>query len=42
MESGDGGESDDELRRQIRITILHEYGHHFGLDEETLGGLGYG
>jgi len=34
--------SDDELRRQIRITILHEYGHHFGLDEDELDELGYG
>ena len=34
--------ADDELRRQIRITILHEYGHHFGLEEDTLDELGYG
>ena len=34
--------TDDQLRRQIRITILHEYGHHFGLDEELLRELGYG
>jgi predicted Zn-dependent protease with MMP-like domain len=34
--------SDDALRQQIRITILHEYGHHFGLDEEELDELGYG
>jgi len=38
----DGQISDDELRRQMRITILHEYGHHFGLDEEELDELGYG
>jgi predicted Zn-dependent protease with MMP-like domain len=31
-----------ELRRQIRITLLHEIGHHFGLSEEDLGELGYG
>jgi predicted Zn-dependent protease with MMP-like domain len=30
-----------ELRRQIRITILHEVGHHFGMDEEELEELGY-
>jgi predicted Zn-dependent protease with MMP-like domain len=34
--------TDDELLRQIRITILHEYGHHFGLDENDLTELGYG
>ncbi len=30
-----------ELRRQIRITILHELGHHHGLTEEDLEELGY-
>lgn len=32
----------DELHRQIRITLLHEIGHHFGLDEDDLDRLGYG
>ncbi len=32
---------DDELRRQIRITVLHEIGHHFGMSEEDLAELGY-
>ncbi len=31
-----------ELRRQIRITVLHELGHHHGLDEDQLSELGYG
>ena len=31
-----------ELRKQIRITILHEMGHHHGLNEEELRELGYG
>jgi predicted Zn-dependent protease with MMP-like domain len=30
-----------QLRRQIRITLLHEIGHHFGLTEEDLAALGY-
>lgn len=30
------------LREQIRITLLHELGHHFGLDEQDLEELGYG
>lgn len=30
-----------ELLRQIRITLLHEIGHYFGMDEERLSGLGY-
>jgi predicted Zn-dependent protease with MMP-like domain len=34
-----GGEA--RLRREIRITILHELGHHFGLDEGDLDKLGY-
>jgi predicted Zn-dependent protease with MMP-like domain len=31
-----------ELRKQIRKTILHEYGHHVGLNERELRDLGYG
>lgn len=30
------------LREQIRITILHELGHHFGMTEEDLDEIGYG
>ncbi|MCL5967012.1 MAG: metallopeptidase family protein [Deltaproteobacteria bacterium] len=30
-----------ELRRQIRITLLHEIGHYFGMDEEELSRLGF-
>jgi predicted Zn-dependent protease with MMP-like domain len=32
----------DEMIEQIRITLLHEIGHHFGFDEEDLDELGYG
>ena len=32
----------DHLRREIRITLLHELGHHHGLEEEDLRELGYG
>lgn len=31
-----------ELKNQVRITLLHEIGHHFGLDEDDLEELGYG
>jgi predicted Zn-dependent protease with MMP-like domain len=31
----------DRLREQIRITILHELGHHHGLTEDELRQLGY-
>lgn len=33
--------ADDEVYEEIRITILHEVGHHFGLDEGDLEELGY-
>ena len=31
----------EELRSQIRVTVLHELAHHFGLDEDRLAELGY-
>ena len=31
-----------ELEREIRITVLHELAHYFGIDEERLDELGYG
>jgi predicted Zn-dependent protease with MMP-like domain len=31
----------EELREEIRITVLHELGHYFGLDEDQLADLGY-
>jgi predicted Zn-dependent protease with MMP-like domain len=30
-----------ELEEEIRITVLHELGHYFGLDEDELDNLGY-
>lgn len=32
----------DELREQIRVTLLHETGHFFGMDEEDLDKVGLG
>ncbi|MBN2447298.1 MAG: metallopeptidase family protein [Phycisphaerae bacterium] len=34
-------ESREELIAEIRITVLHEIGHHFGMDEDRLANLGY-
>lgn len=34
--------SRSQIRRQVRKTVLHEIGHHFGMDEEHLRELGYG
>lgn len=31
----------EELIDEIRVTVLHEVGHHFGLSEERLDELGY-
>jgi predicted Zn-dependent protease with MMP-like domain len=32
----------EELEREIRITVLHEVGHFFGLDEDRIRDLGFG
>lgn len=37
----DGPDAHDAIAEEIRITILHEIGHHFGLDEDDLYDLGY-
>ena len=34
-------EDPESLEREIRITVLHELGHYFGLDEDRLAELGY-
>lgn len=31
-----------ELVEEIRTTVLHEIGHHFGMDEDDLDEIGYG
>jgi predicted Zn-dependent protease with MMP-like domain len=31
----------DDLREEIRITVLHELAHYFGLDEDRIAELGY-
>ena len=32
----------DELEHEIRVTVLHELAHYFGIDEGRLDELGYG
>lgn len=32
----------DQLLQQIRITVLHEIGHHFGISDARLHELGWG
>ena len=31
----------DEMRAQVRHTVVHEIAHHFGLDDQALRGMGY-
>ena len=35
-------DSEEDLAREIQTTVLHEIGHHFGLDEDRLEELGFG
>jgi predicted Zn-dependent protease with MMP-like domain len=32
----------DEVVRLVRITVIHEIAHHFGIDDDHLHELGYG
>jgi predicted Zn-dependent protease with MMP-like domain len=32
----------DDLVREIRVTVVHEFGHHMGIDEKRLHELGWG
>jgi predicted Zn-dependent protease with MMP-like domain len=34
--------SPQEVVEQVRITVVHEVAHHFGIDDERLHELGYG
>ena len=34
-------ESAEELVEEVRITVVHEVAHHFGIDDEELHDLGY-
>jgi predicted Zn-dependent protease with MMP-like domain len=38
----DFGHDPERLEREIRITVLHELAHYFGIDEHRLAELGYG
>jgi predicted Zn-dependent protease with MMP-like domain len=31
----------DEIRRQVRRTVIHEVAHHFGIDDDRLAELGW-
>jgi predicted Zn-dependent protease with MMP-like domain len=33
--------SEDDVREQVRVTVLHEVAHHFGIDDARLDELGW-
>ena len=37
----DWAESEEEIIGEVRITVLHEIGHFFGIDEDRMEELGY-
>jgi predicted Zn-dependent protease with MMP-like domain len=34
-------DTEDQLRRRIAVTVIHEIGHHFGIDDHRLQELGW-
>ncbi len=34
-------DTETQLVDEVRITVVHEIAHHFGIDDEALHGLGY-
>ena len=38
----DFGHDPTRLEEEIRVTVLHELAHYFGIDEDRLDELGYG
>ena len=34
-------DSEEQLVEEVRITVVHEIAHHFGIDDERLHDLGY-
>ena len=34
--------SEDEVRRQVQVTVVHEVAHHFGISDARLEELGWG
>jgi predicted Zn-dependent protease with MMP-like domain len=36
------GDDPEVLEEEIRITVVHEIAHHFGIDEDRIAELGWG
>lgn len=32
---------EDEVKQQVRVTVIHEVAHHFGIDDDRLDELGW-
>jgi predicted Zn-dependent protease with MMP-like domain len=35
-------DTEEDVVRQVGVTVVHEIGHHFGIDDDTLHDLGWG
>lgn len=35
-------QTEDDVREEVLITVVHEIAHHFGIDDERLHALGWG
>jgi predicted Zn-dependent protease with MMP-like domain len=35
-------DDEDDIVREVAVTVVHEVAHHFGVDEDTLHELGWG
>ena len=35
-------DTEEEVRDQVRVTVVHEVAHHFGIDDDRLEELGWG
>lgn len=38
---GDGPDAEAAIAEEVRRTVIHEVGHYFGNDDETLEAMGY-
>ena len=38
---GDGSDAEAAIAEEVRRTVIHEVGHYFGNDDETLEAMGY-
>jgi predicted Zn-dependent protease with MMP-like domain len=34
--------TEDDVRHEVRVTVVHEVAHHFGIDDDRLHELGWG